>query len=105
MNLADFLESSAARYASRAAVTDVRSGRVLSYRQLAEEAQRVTAFLAAQGVGPGQRIGLIMTEIQVNGCLAWPDPGPLLASDSPAIVTEGVCEGFTFRWIDRSADG
>ena len=141
MNLADFLESSAARHGSRAAVTDVRSGRVLSYRQLAEEARRVTAFLAAQGVGPGQRIGLIapnglaylpaafgllaagacvtplpggitpaeisriMTEIQVNGCLAWPDPAPLLTSESPAIVTDGVCEGFTFRWIDRSAEG
>jgi long-chain acyl-CoA synthetase len=141
MNLTDFLESSAARHGNRPAVTDVRSGRVLTYRQLADEAERVAAFLIAQGVAPGQRIGLIapnglgylpaafgllaagacvtplpggitpaeiariMTEIQVNGCLAWPDPGPLLSSENPTIMAGGVCDGFTFRWIDRAALG
>lgn len=141
MNLTAFLESSARRHGNRPAVTDVRSGRVLSYRQLADEAERVATFLIAQGVEPGQRIGLIapnglaylpaafgllatgacvtplpsgitpaettriMKEIQVNGCLAWPDPGPLLSSESPTIVAGGACDGFTFRWVDRAAEG
>jgi acyl-CoA synthetase (AMP-forming)/AMP-acid ligase II len=59
MNLVDLLYASAERYGSRRALTDVRSGRSLSYGQLAREAQRVTAFLQAQGVEPGQRIGLL----------------------------------------------
>ena len=59
MNLADLLHASAERYAARRALTDVRSGRSLSYGQLAREAQRVAAFLKAQGVETGQRIGLL----------------------------------------------
>ena len=59
MNLTEFLTSSSARFGPRDAVTDVRSGRVLSYRQLADEAERVARFLVAQGVESGQRIGLI----------------------------------------------
>jgi long-chain acyl-CoA synthetase len=141
MNLTELLESSVARHGDRSAVTDVRSGRVLSYGQLADEAARVGRFLAAQGVEPGHRIGLIapnglaylpaafgllasgacmvplsgnitpaeltgiMAEIQVNGCLAWPDPGPVLSSGEPAIMAGGACDGFTFRWVDRAAEG
>ncbi|HXJ81511.1 MAG TPA: class I adenylate-forming enzyme family protein [Candidatus Methylomirabilis sp.] len=141
MNLTDFLASSAARYGIRDAVTDVRSGRVLTYRQLADEAERVAKFLIAQGVQPGQRIGLIapnglaylpaafgllatgacmiplpggitpteitriMTEIQVNGCLAWPAPNAVLTSPPATITAGGVCDGFTFGWVDRSAEG
>ena len=137
MNLSDFLENSAARYPERPAVTDVRSGRALSYGRLADEAARIADFLTAQGVEPGQRIGLIapnepaylpaafgllatgacmvplagnvtsaevsriMKEIQVNGCLAWPDADPLPGSTRPAITSGGECDGFTFRWIDR----
>src|SRR5262249_31613757 len=56
------------------------------------------------GVTPAE-ITRIMTEIQVNGCLAWPDPGPLLSSECPTIMAGGVCDGFTFRWVDRSAEG
>ena len=40
-------------------MTDVRSGRSLTYRELAAEADRVAAFLIAQGVEPGQRIALM----------------------------------------------
>jgi long-chain acyl-CoA synthetase len=141
MNLTELLDGAASRHGDRPAVTDARSGRALRYRQLAEEAGRVRTFLAAQGVEPGQRIGLIapnglgylpaafgllgtgacvvplpvgitppetrriMTEIQVNGCLAWPDPGPLLSSEAPALVAGGACDGFAFRWIDREAEG
>ena len=59
MNLVDLLHASAERYAARRALTDVRSGRSLSYGQLAREAQRIGAFLKAQGVEAGQRIGLL----------------------------------------------
>ena len=141
MNLADFLASSAARFSNRAAVSDVRSGRSLSYGQLAAEAERVAAFLIAQGVEPGQRIALIapnglaylpaafgllaagacvtplatgltpaethrvMNEVQVNGCLAWPRAEPPSSGQRTTTMAGGVCDGFTFRWIDRGANG
>ncbi len=141
MNLVELLHSSAARHSSRPAVTDVRSGRSVSYGQLAREAERVAAFLIAQGVRPGQRIGLmapnglayvpaafgllaagacltplpthltpaetiqVMGEVQLNGCLAWPSADPFSRPQRHAIVTGGVCDGFTFRWIDRGAEG
>jgi len=59
MNLADLLFATAERHSPRRAVTDVRSGRSVSYGQLAREAERVAAFLKAEGVEPGQRIGLL----------------------------------------------
>lgn len=59
MNLAELLQLAAARHSQRPAVTDVRSGRSLSYGQLAREAERVAAFLVAEGVEPGHRIGLM----------------------------------------------
>lgn len=59
MNLVDLLYASAERYASCRALTDVRSGRSLSYGQLVREAQRVAAFLKTRGVENGQRIGLL----------------------------------------------
>jgi len=141
VNLADFLASTAARFSSRAAVTDVRSGRALAYGQLAAEAERVAAFLIAQGVEPGQRIGLIapnglaylpaafgllaagacvtpvassltpaetariMKDVQVNGCLSWPKAESPARRETATTVAGGVCDGFTFRWIDRGAGG
>jgi acyl-CoA synthetase (AMP-forming)/AMP-acid ligase II len=59
MNLAEILHTSAARYADRPAVTDVRSGRSLTYTTLAREAEQVATFLAARGIHPWQRIGLV----------------------------------------------
>ncbi|HZO40879.1 MAG TPA: class I adenylate-forming enzyme family protein [Methylomirabilota bacterium] len=59
MNLADLLFTTAERHSPRRAITDVRSGRSVSYGQLAREAERVAAFLKAEGVEPGQRIGLL----------------------------------------------
>lgn len=76
MNLAEFLSSSAARHAHRPAVTDVRSGRALSYGQLAREADQVAAFLIGQGVAPGQRIGLLAP----NGLAYLPAAFGLLAT-------------------------
>ena len=59
MNLAEILFATAERHSPRRAVTDVRSGRSVSYGQLAREAERLAAVLKAEGVGPGQRIGLL----------------------------------------------
>jgi len=59
MNLADLLFATAERHSPRRAATDVRSGRSVSYGQLAREAERVAAFLKTEGVEPGQRIGLL----------------------------------------------
>ena len=59
MNLTDILHDSASRHARRPAITDVRTGRSLSYDALAREAERVTAFLSARGVERGHRIALL----------------------------------------------
>ena len=59
MNLAELLFATAERHSPRRAVTDVRSGRSVSYGQLAREVERLAAFLKTEGVGPGQRIGLL----------------------------------------------
>ena len=76
MNLVEFLHTSVERHAQRPAVTDVRSGRSLSYGELGRESDRVAAFLAAQGVEPGQRIGLLAP----NGLAYLPAAFGLLAS-------------------------
>ena len=59
MNLVELLYSSVERHSARRALTDVRSGRSLSYGQLARETQRVAALLKTEGVERGQRIGLL----------------------------------------------
>src|SRR5262245_40750992 len=59
MNLADMLFATAERHSPRRAVTDVKTGRSVSYGQLAREAERLAAFLKTEGVEPGQRIGLL----------------------------------------------
>jgi len=59
VNLTSLLHASANRHPRRPAVTDVRSGCSLTYAELAGEAERVAAFLRAQGVEPRQRIGLL----------------------------------------------
>ena len=59
MNLADVLFASAARHGERVAVTDIRSGRSLTYGELARASEGVATFLRSEGVEPGQRIGLL----------------------------------------------
>lgn len=78
MNLVEFLHASAGRHADSPAVTDVRSGRALSYGELEREAGRVAAFLAAQGIERGQRIGLLAP----NGLAYLPAAFGLLASQA-----------------------
>ena len=59
MNLVQHLYDSAARHGTRVAVTDLGTGSALTYAALAHEARELAAFLTAQEVRPGQRIGLI----------------------------------------------
>jgi long-chain acyl-CoA synthetase len=98
MNLVDLLYASAERNSPRRAVTDVRSGRSLSYGQLARETQRVAAFLKTVGVEPGQRIGLLAPNdpaylpaafglLAAGACLV-----PLASNLTPAEIAEVVRE-------------
>jgi acyl-CoA synthetase (AMP-forming)/AMP-acid ligase II len=48
-------------------------------------------------------IAEIMRDVEVNGCLAWPQaPG---SADTRATLAGGECRGFTFEWIAREAPG
>jgi amino acid adenylation domain-containing protein len=57
-NLCCYLQQSAIRSPDRVAIVDP-FGRVMTYRELDECSDRVAGFLAAQGVVPGDRVGVI----------------------------------------------
>jgi acyl-CoA synthetase (AMP-forming)/AMP-acid ligase II len=78
VNVADFLHATAARQPDLPAVTDMRSGRSLTFGAVAREADRVAAFLRAQGVERGQRIGLLAP----NGMAYLPAAFGLLSADA-----------------------
>jgi long-chain acyl-CoA synthetase len=59
MTLLDVLETAAARHGARPAVTELSSGRTLGYAELLASSVRIGERLRAQGVRPGQRIGLV----------------------------------------------
>jgi long-chain acyl-CoA synthetase len=46
----------------------------------------------------------IVDEVELNGCLAWPGASALPAGGD-AVLTDGECAGFTFRWLDPDARG
>ena len=50
-------------------------------------------------------IAQIMRDVEVNGCLAWPKADPLPGSADRATLSGGECDGFTFQWIARGAEG
>ena len=47
----------------------------------------------------------IVTEVELNGCLASPLTEPMPASGSGVALSGGACDGFTFAWIRRDAEG
>lgn len=59
VSLADYLEASARHCPERTAVVDP-DGTTVTYHELNARADRVAAFLAARGVGPGDRVALVM---------------------------------------------
>ena len=46
----------------------------------------------------------IASEVELNGCLAWPKADPL-ASAQRGTLTGGECDGFTFQWLARDVEG
>ncbi len=58
-SVADYVEGAAARFADRVAVVDP-DGEAVTYRKLDSRAGRVAAYLASRGVGPGDRVALLM---------------------------------------------
>lgn len=59
IHLCRYLEESAARFPERTVAADP-DGASLTYRQLDERASRIAGFLAASGVAPGDRVGLVL---------------------------------------------
>ena len=59
IHLADYLEASAERYGSRTAVVD-SEGLSLTYAELNQQADALAAFLTRHGVGPGDRVGVVL---------------------------------------------
>jgi len=50
-------------------------------------------------------IARIASEVEVNGCLAWPGAGPLPAAGGRRALSGGECDGFTFQWVARRVEG
>lgn len=65
VNLADYLEASAARFPQRAAVVSP-DGNISSYGQLNEQAARLAGFLQSRGIGPGDRVGLLLPKTRLT---------------------------------------
>jgi acyl-CoA synthetase (AMP-forming)/AMP-acid ligase II len=124
VNLADCLHATAARHAGRPAVTDVRSGQVLTYGALAREAEQVTAFLRARGIEPGQRVALVAPNspgylaaafgLLATGACLVPLATNLTCAETAQILkdvdvngtlTWSATDGLTFEWVQRGAEG
>jgi amino acid adenylation domain-containing protein len=58
-SLVDYLEASAGQFADRPAIVDP-AGWSITYRELDDHAERIAGFLVSAGVGPGDRVGVIM---------------------------------------------
>ena len=69
VNLADSLVHAATAYADRPAVKldEVE----LSYAQLDQASQHVAGLLAARGVGPGDRVGIMLPNVPHWGVLYY----------------------------------
>ena len=58
-NLADYLEDSAQRYAEHPAVVG-NSGTSITYAELNRQVDALAAFLSKSGIGPGDRVGVMV---------------------------------------------
>jgi acyl-CoA synthetase (AMP-forming)/AMP-acid ligase II len=58
-HLCRYLEESAARFPGRVAAMDP-DGASLTYAELDQRASRIAGFLAARGIQPGDRVGLVL---------------------------------------------
>src|SRR5262249_18861495 len=46
----------------------------------------------------------VLSEVNVNGCLAAPGADALPSPGSRRALSDGACAGFTFEWVDRSSE-
>jgi acyl-coenzyme A synthetase/AMP-(fatty) acid ligase len=98
MTLFEVLEATAARHGSRPAVTEVSSGRTLSYADLLAAATRVGDRMRAHGVAAGQRIALVAGNglwhvpvafgIAATGACIVPIAPTLRAAEVEAVLAE-----------------
>ncbi|MBI1735817.1 MAG: acyl--CoA ligase [Candidatus Rokubacteria bacterium] len=122
MNLAHVLHASAAAHADRPAVSDLGSGRTLTYAELGRESDRIATLLAREGVVPGQRIGLVAPNsiahvaaafgLLATGACLVPLAANLTPTEAAQIAREvelNGCltwrDGFRFEWLNRAAPG
>jgi acyl-CoA synthetase (AMP-forming)/AMP-acid ligase II len=47
----------------------------------------------------------IVSAVALHGCLAWPKADLPPGAAGSASVSGGACDGFTFQWTDRDAEG
>jgi amino acid adenylation domain-containing protein len=66
-SLCEYLERSARRFGDRVAVVDP-DGSSLTYGQLNDRADRISGFLLARGLQPGDRVGLVQPKSATGVC-------------------------------------
>ena len=66
-NLCEYLEASAQRFGDRIAVVDP-DGSSVTYSQLNDRADRISGFLLARGLQPGDRVGLVQPKSVTGVC-------------------------------------
>ncbi|MGN6679303.1 MAG: AMP-binding protein, partial [Streptosporangiaceae bacterium] len=85
VSLPEFLLATGFCQADRTALIDAASGRVLSYRELADQVRQVAAGLAAHGLVPGQTFAIIAPNSQewVVGCFGAMLAGGVVTGINP----------------------
>jgi acyl-CoA synthetase (AMP-forming)/AMP-acid ligase II len=119
VSLVDVLVASADRHGARPALTDLATGKTLTYADVLAEAERLAATLRREGVGPGQRVALVAENglahvpsafgILAAGACLVPVAATLRPAEVAAVLDETdvnavvrlAGEEPTFAWIDR----
>ncbi len=110
-NLADNLTRTAAEHPGRPAVR--LDDAVLTYRELEESARRVTTLLSDRGVGPGDRVGLVLPNVPafpmlfygalMAGAVVVP-MNPLLKGREVKYYLEDSGASIVFAWQDMAEE-
>jgi long-chain acyl-CoA synthetase len=110
-NLTDNLTKTAAKYGDRPAVR--LDDLVLTYEQLQDGARRVAALLADKGVGPGDRVGLVLPNVPAfpvlfygalaAGAVVVP-MNPLLKGREVKYYLEDSGASIVFAWKDMAEE-
>ena len=110
-NLADNLTATASRHGQRPAVRLGDS--VLTYAQLQDQAQRVATMLKDRGIGPGDRVGLVLPNVLEFpvlfygalsvGAIVVP-MNPLLKDREVQYYLEDSAAALVFAWKDTAGE-